>query len=108
MPILTQRGIYEKVNSVEAAGNSWQMIVKEIASDLSVLATAPLQGSPSLSLFLSFSLSLPLSHTHSLSDPPPPLPPSLYLHAYARARAHTSIHDTGADPPCTHTTQVWW
>jgi hypothetical protein len=106
MPILTQRGIYEKVNSVEAAGNSWQMIVKEIASDLSVLATAPLQGS--FSLAFSLFLSLPLCHTHPLSATPPPLPLSLYLHAYARARTHTSIHDTWADPPCTHTTQVWW
>ena len=68
MPILTQRGIYEKVNSVEAAGNSWQMIVKEIGSDLSVLATAPLQGSLSLALSLSLSLSLSLARSLSLSS----------------------------------------
>lgn len=45
MPIITQRGIYEKVNSVEAQGsNNFKMVVKEIAPDLTVVGTAPVEG----------------------------------------------------------------
>jgi len=44
MPILTQRGIYEKINEVQALGsNSYRMIAKEIAPDLSVVGTAPVE-----------------------------------------------------------------
>mmetsp|Transcript_4133 Transcript_4133/g.9932 ORF Transcript_4133/g.9932 Transcript_4133/m.9932 type:complete len:443 (+) Transcript_4133:764-2092(+) len=47
MPILTQRGVYEKANSVTVrnGGDQFTIIVKEIAPDLSVVGTAPLQGS---------------------------------------------------------------
>jgi hypothetical protein len=46
MPILTQRGIYEKVNQVDWLGeNNMKMIVKEIAPDLSVIGATPLEGS---------------------------------------------------------------
>ncbi len=39
MPILTQRGVYEKVNSVSVSGaNEFRMVVKEIAPDLSVVS----------------------------------------------------------------------
>jgi hypothetical protein len=39
MPILTQRGVYEKVNSVSVSGaNDFRMVVKEIAPDLSVVS----------------------------------------------------------------------
>ena len=45
MPILTQRGVYEKVNEVKWQGeNSFDMIVKEIAPDLSVIGTTSLHG----------------------------------------------------------------
>ena len=46
MPILTQRGIYEKVNQVEWQGeNNVKIVVKEIAPDLSVVGATPLEGS---------------------------------------------------------------
>jgi hypothetical protein len=45
MPILTQRGVFEKVNSVESSSrNSWQAVVKEIAPDLGVVGTCPMEG----------------------------------------------------------------
>lgn len=45
MPVLTQRGVFEKVNSVESSSrNAWQAVVKEIAPDLSVVGTCPMEG----------------------------------------------------------------
>ena len=46
MPILTQRGVYEKVNQAKWENeNNFEMIVKEIAPDLSAVGVTPLQGS---------------------------------------------------------------
>ena len=45
MPIITQRGIYEKVNSVtEASSGGFKMVVKEIQPDLTVVGTTPVEG----------------------------------------------------------------
>jgi hypothetical protein len=45
MPILTQRGVYEKVNSAAWKNrNEFEMIVKEIAPDLSVVGATSLEG----------------------------------------------------------------
>jgi hypothetical protein len=45
MPIITQRGIYEKVNSVSVSGNNFfKMVVKEIQPDLTVVGAVPLEG----------------------------------------------------------------
>jgi hypothetical protein len=45
MPILTQRGVYEKVNQAKWENeNNFEMMVKEIAPDLSAVGVTPLQG----------------------------------------------------------------
>jgi hypothetical protein len=45
MPILTQRGVYEKVNQAKWENeNNFELSVKEIAPDLSTVGLTPLQG----------------------------------------------------------------